>query len=628
MCGIAGIIRTRGVTTEQELRRMNDEIVHRGPDDDGYFCEGGAGIAMRRLSIIDLAGGHQPLSNEDGSKWIVFNGEIYNYRDLRRDLEGGHQFRTHSDTETIVHAFEQFGPECVQRFNGMFAFAIWDRAKRKLFAARDRLGVKPFYYYWDGSTLMFASEIKSILAAGAPKILDEQSVWNYLSFRYVSAPNTMWQGIRKLPPGYRLELDADSRTLIVERYWDMHFDRPAPATSEAAALETFGALFEDAVRLRLIADVPVGIFLSGGLDSSAVSAAVSEVHNARLDTFSVAFKSGGEFSELRYAREVAEYYKTNHHEIEIDRDEFADFLPEFGWYTDEPLADPASIPLFYVSRLARERVKVVLSGEGADEVLAGYTLDADAAYWDKLARFQRIPRAVRVTVGELALASTGRRDWVDRLRRRNVPVERQNITYLPYMTGYFSEAEKRALWPSMNGRSMADSNDLVRDYFARSRSREPLDQRLYAYCQDWLVEDLLMKADKMTMATSIELRVPFLDYRLVEWLASQPPSLKVHRDASGRYVTKYLLRRYCEHRLPRSILERPKQGFPVPITPWMNGWLGQLARDRILAPDSWSRATFDEKVLRGIVDIPAPSPPQAQRIWVLLVLELWARRWM
>jgi asparagine synthase (glutamine-hydrolysing) len=608
---------------------MNDQIVHRGPDDQGTFVDGNAGLGMRRLSIIDLAGGHQPLSNEDDSKWIVFNGEIYNYRDLRAELERAHAFRTCSDTETIVHAFEQYGADCVHRFNGMFAFAIWDRNERTLFAARDRLGVKPLYYYWDGSTFAFASEIKALLASGlVPRDIDPQSVWHYLSLRYVPAPHTMWRGVRKLPPGHRLKLDTRRGVLEVERYWDMRFDVVDEAGTEEERLDTFTRLFEDAVRLRLIADVPVGIFLSGGLDSSAVAAAVNQVHTGRLDTFSVSFRSGGEFSELPYARQVAGLLGTNHHEIEIDREEFAAFLPEFVWYSDEPLADPASIPLYYVSRLARERVKVVLSGEGSDEVLAGYTLDQDAAYWEKLARFQRIPRLMRATVGELALAGTGRQDWVDRLRRRNVPVARQNATYLPYMTNnIFTEADKTQLWPSAGG-DLASSDDIVRSYFLASRTSDPLSQRLYAYCQDWLVEDLLMKADKMTMATSIELRVPFLDYRLVEWLARQPSSFKVRRVGEMRYTTKYLLRKYCEPRLPRSILDRPKQGFPVPIHPWMNGWLGEATRANLLGPDSWCASQFDRETLSRFVGHTAPTPQQAQRMWALLVLELWARRWI
>jgi asparagine synthase (glutamine-hydrolysing) len=607
---------------------MNDEIVHRGPDDEGLFVDGSAGIAMRRLSIIDLAGGHQPLSNEDDSKWIVFNGEIYNYGSLRSELQQRHEFRTHCDTETIVHAFEQYGPDCVHRFNGMFAFAIWDRNERTLFAARDRLGVKPLYYYWDGSTFVFASEIKALLASRlVPREIDQQSIWHYLSFRYVPAPRTMWQGVRKLPPGHRLKLDTVRRTLEVERYWDMRFDVLDSPCTEQESINTFSRLFEDAVRLRLIADVPVGIFLSGGLDSSAVAAAVSEVHNSRLDTFSVSFRSGGEFSELPFAREVAAHFGTNHHEVEIDREEFSAFLPKFVWYTDEPLADPASIPLYYVSRLARERVKVVLSGEGSDEVLGGYTFDADAAYWEKLARFQRIPHVMRATVGELALAGTGRQDWVERLRRRNVPLARQNTTYLPYMTNTFSQHEKVQLWPSA-AQHMMQSDELVRGYFEASHSADPLSQQLYAYCQDWLVEDLLMKADKMTMATSVELRVPFLDYRLVEWLGKQPSSLKVHRTGKSRFVTKYLLRKYAETRLPRSILERPKQGFPVPIQPWMQDWLGDYTRAKVLHPESWSASVFDREVLARLVGNRTPSTQQAQRMWVLLVLELWAQRWI
>ena len=629
MCGIVGIYSSAERVTHDELRRMNATITHRGPDDEGYLIDGPVGLAMRRLSIIDLAGGHQPISNEDGTCSIVYNGEIYNHRELRSDLERrGHRFRTHSDTEVIVHQYEETGRECPHAFNGMFGFAIWDAGRQVLLLARDRLGIKPLYYYWDGRTLVFGSELKAVLASPrVPRELEPESVWNYLSFRYTPAPMTMWRGVHKLPPGHTLRLDVRAGTLDIERYWDIRYDDAAPPADPAADLAHFSSLFSDAVERRLIADVPVGILLSGGLDSSAVAAAVSEVHNARLSTFSVAFEEGGRYNETGWAREVAAHLGTDHHEIVIGYREFSEFLPDFVWHTDEPLADPASIPLFYLSRLAAGRVKVVLSGEGADEVLAGYNFEQIVGQWERLARFQRLPQWLRQALPRAAGAALGRTALLERLDRGNVPVVEYNRTHLPYMSKVFSHAEKRALWP--DAPDFPDADGILRGYYERARTRDPLHQLLYAYCQDWLVEDLLMKADKMTMANSLELRVPFLDYRLVEWLASRPSSLKVGRGGEGRLETKHLLRRFAATRLPASILDRPKLGFPVPLESWMRGELGRTARLLLLGDDSRIATWFDRNVLADVVrqGTTASDSAGTQRLWVLLVLELWARRW-
>ena len=628
MCGIVGACRCDGREIHGVLERMSATIVHRGPDDDGFYYDRGVGIGMRRLSIIDLPGGHQPIASEGNRHWVVFNGEIYNYQSIRPELiEAGHRFCTHSDTETIIHAFEQFGPDCVHRFNGMFAFAIWDVARRSLFIARDRLGVKPLYYYWDGTTFVFASEIKAILASGLVDAkIDEEALWHYLTFRYVPGPNTMWRGIRKLPPAHTLTLDPERRQLEVKRYWDIPYDRQGEALSDEAELDEFARRFREAVRLRLIADVPVGIFLSGGLDSSAVAAAVNEVHNTPLNTFSVAFREGGRYDETPYARQVAAALGTQHHEIYIGEPEFTEFLPELVWHTDEPLGDPASVPLYYVSKLAAQHVKVVLSGEGSDEVLAGYGFESVVADWERRERFRRWPHVLRETLPAAALQMLGKRDLARRVALRNLAPADYNVATAPNMTRYFSSAEKRELWPGAP--KLTDSDELVRSYYRRAPTRDPLHQMLYAYCQDWLVEDLLMKADKMTMATSIELRVPFLDYQLVEWLASRPASSKVRRDASGRLVTKYLLRRYSESRIPRSVIDRSKEGFPTPIQAWIGGRLGATMRDALLARGSWTGSMFDRQVVTGIVDESSRSWFHANRFWLLYILELWAQRWL
>jgi asparagine synthase (glutamine-hydrolysing) len=629
MCGIIGTYSPGSGTSEDVLRLMNAEIRHRGPDDDGFYLNGAVGLGMRRLSIIDLPGGHQPITNEDESCWIVFNGEIYNYPELRQELHGsGHVFTTQGDTETILHAYEESGVDCVHRLNGMFAFAIWDGRRRRLFIARDRLGVKPLYYYWDGRNLAFASEIKALLACPwVPREIDEKSLWDYLTFRYVPAPGTIWKGIRKLAPGHRLVLAADTGTLDVERYWDIRYDPdPAPFDAEVDTA-AFGELFKDSVRRRLIADVPVGILLSGGLDSSAVAAAVSEVHNSTLSTFSVAFAGGGEFNETAYAREVAGHLGTDHHEVHIDYSDFVDFLPAFVRYTDEPLADPASVPLYFVSKLAAQHVKVVLSGEGADEVLGGYNFTGVVEQWERLKRFQRVPALLRAGMPAFAEAM-GRPGMAERLRRGNIPLEEHNRTCRPYMSKLFSSAEKRALWP--DAPPVRDSEDLLLEYYERSGTKDPLHQLLYAYCQDWLVEDLLMKADKMTMANSLELRVPFLDYRLVEWLATRPAEVKVGRDGTGVLTTKWLLREFARQRLPQSILHRPKLGFPVPLDQWLKGDLGRLASDLLLAPGSHLSKWFDRAEMQRVLAASSTTldSDRLHRIWLLLVLELWAQQWL
>jgi asparagine synthase (glutamine-hydrolysing) len=606
---------------------MNDQICHRGPDDEGTFMDGSVGLGMRRLSIIDVAGGHQPIANEDRSKWVVFNGEIYNYRDLRPALrKAGHVLTTSSDTEVIVHQFEEKGKECVHSFNGMFAFAVWNAKDRSLFLARDRMGVKPLYYYWDGRTLIFASELKSILSADfAPRQLNPEAVWHYLTFRYVPGPMTMWKNIYKLPPGHTMTLQVDTQSLVVERYWDQRFTSQASGGDMESDVAEFTALFLDAVRLRLISDVPVGVLLSGGLDSSAVAAAISEVHNTPLDTFCVGYSDHKEVSEARYARLMSQHVGSRHHEVWIDQREFVDFLPHFVWYTDEPLADPASVPLYFVSRLASKSVKVVLSGEGADEVLAGYTFEQSAAHWNRLRRFQRLPGWSRKLAASLA-NTVGAKSFGERLTIANIPLKVRNRQLTPYMTDYFSSSEKARLLPS--GWTFNDSREIVRNYYDRANTTDLLHQTLYAYSQDWLVEDLLMKADKMTMAASIELRVPFLDYRLVEWLASRPSDRKISATGSGVTQTKYLLRRFAEGRIPTEILSRPKEGFPVPLTAWLTGDFGKQSTELITGQDSQVSSLFDREFLTQIAaDGRRGNREPALRLWMLVVLELWLRRW-
>lgn len=626
MCGIAGYVDAELTPADglDVLERMCAQLVHRGPDDQGSAVEAGAGIGMRRLSIIDLPGGHQPIASPDGRRRIVFNGEIYNYRELRAELlAAGYQFATRSDTEVILHLFDREGPRCVHRLNGMFAFAIWDSHDQSLFIARDRLGVKPLYYHWDGSRLLFASELKALVASGRmARTLNPRAMWDYLTFRYVPQPDSIWQGIAKLPPGHTLTLRA-GQPLAISRYWDLPVLEAAPDGGDPVA--EFTALFLDAVRLRLIADVPVGILLSGGLDSSAVAAAVAETHNAKLSSFSVAFDDPEAIDETPFARAVSAHVGTDHHEIRIGEREFVEFLPSMVRFTDEPLADLASVPLYYVAGLARQTVKVVLSGEGSDEILGGYDFDRVVARWSTTAALRRLPGwAAR---GMRSAAAVVNHELSERIARGTLPADEALEAYPPSMTNYLDSERKRALWKGEA--PFRDSLDIVRADLRRAAGAGPLERILYSYCQSWLVEDLLMKADKMTMAHSLELRVPFLDYRLAEWAARLPSRWKVGPDAAGHLRTKLVLRRFAESRLPASIINREKQGFPVPVYGWLHTRLRRWVDELMGGSTMLERWLEPEGIRRQVAAGTRADAPMIERhrLWNLIILELWLREW-
>jgi asparagine synthase (glutamine-hydrolysing) len=627
MCGIVGLFAPRVDDPLGLVRRMAATIVHRGPDDDGFLADGAFAMGMRRLSIIDLSGGHQPITNEQGNLAIVFNGEIYNYRELRDALLArGHTFRTHSDTEVILHAFEEYGPQCVHRFNGMFAFAIWDRAARTLFLARDRMGVKPLYYALGDSFFAFGSEIKAILETQLfPKQLRAEALWHFLSFRYIPQSMCIWRQVTKLPPGHYLTLTTDHMQVKVERYWDIPHGEEE-VLSRAEELTRFQELFEDAVRLRLIADVPVGILLSGGLDSSTVAAAVRQVHDAPVKTFSIGFRDGGEADESRYAQIVADAVGTDHYQMHVGQEEFEEWMPEFAWAADEPLADSAAVPLYFVSRLASQHVKVVLSGEGSDELMAGYSFEDILSYLARAERqarvsspvFEALPKGVTSLVRRLA-----HERGVERLF---VPPNEMLRWMAPNMTNAFTSAEKRKLWPGAP--LFEDSRELVRRVYDRALNGDELRAILYVFSQDWLVEDLLMKADKMTMAASIELRVPFLDYRLVEWLTKRPSSSKLAHNGNGSVTRKVLLREYAASRLPREIIDRPKVGFATPVMSWIREDRRGLVSKALRAPGSWVRSEFEGKALDRLMGRAGHDERSAIQLWHLYVLEAWAQRWL
>lgn len=604
--------------------RMNATIVHRGPDDAGVWTHNAAAIAMRRLSIIDLAGGHQPMTTDDGVA-IVFNGEIYNYRELRDELQrAGYAFRTNSDTEVILDLYHHAGLEGLKRLDGMFAICLVDTRTGEAHLVRDRVGIKPLYFGERDKRFYFGSEIKAILAGmeSRPPVND-MALFHYLTLRYVPGPETIWKGIRKLNPGESLTYRFADNTWRVVPYWKLRFDsEPLDPTHDYEA--EFEKLFLASVKSHLLAaDVPVGILLSGGLDSSSVAAAAAELGIRGLHTFSVAFSDGGQFSELEFARQTAKYIDAQHHEVVIGQREFIDFFDDFVWYTDEPLADLASIPLYYVSRLAREHVKVVLSGEGADEVLAGYNFHEAARAADRRRRLlAHVPRfAFRAASWcfpesqARTLRIMAREGW-----------SRYPKAWAASMTSDWTDEEKAVVWRGSDTPTL--STELIRSWYDLCRSDSPLDMLQETSSRQWLVEDLLMKADKMTMATSLELRVPFLAYRMVEWAQRLPREWKVGGPKVG-YASKRILRRFAATRIPETIITRPKQGFPVPAYIWLRGDTAAWAEARLFNGGSPLVQWLDLAAARPQLQAARTgNNAAAHKIWNLLVLDAWARRWL
>ena len=625
MCGIVGLAGQFSQSEAAQLAsRMSGTIVHRGPDDEGLWATDGFAFAMRRLSIIDLAGGHQPIWSDDGVG-IIFNGEIYNYRALRAELEAsGYVFASHSDTEVILHLYRRDGLDMLQRLEGMFAICLYDRRQGLLHLIRDRFGVKPLYYAELDGTFYFASEIKAILQVlpRRPE-LNRQALHDYLTLRYVPAPDTIWRGIRKLPPAHRLTYSFGSGLQHPERYWRLDFAASELNSARDYSAE-FSSLFLSAVEKRLVAaDVPVGVLLSGGLDSSAVSAAAVELGHKDFHTFSVAFAEGGPYDETPYARTVAAHIGSQHHEIRIDRETFISFLPQLVHHSDEPLADLASVPLHFVSRLARREVKVVLSGEGSDEMLAGYNFDRLGRLLNRLRAIEQwTPACARQMLGRLPIGGEAgawlrlwaQHGWKDMLAAK------------PYhMTSHWDEAEKRLLWREPG--NFDSTFERLRDCYRASADVHPIDQVQQIYSADWLTEDLLMKADKMSMATSLEVREPFLDHALAEWASKLTLVWRIGDAATG-YQSKRILRDFCRRRLPPSILDRPKQGFPVPAYGWLAGDLNAWADSLLFGRDSRVAELFRMEHARPLLaSAGAGNEASAHKIWVLIVLEHWLRAW-
>lgn len=626
MCGICGIVNfdESAPVDRAVIERMTESIAHRGPDDAGYFVQGQVGLGHRRLSIIDLSGGGQPIFNEDHSAAIIFNGEIYNYRTLAAGLSAaGHIFKTRSDTETILHAYDEYGDDCVDQLRGMFGFAIWDRAKRRLLLARDRLGVKPVYYYRNDRFLAFASEIKSLLEIESiPREVDPESLDMYLSLRYVPGPRTMFKSIFRLQPGHILV--ADDSGVQTKKYWDIHYADPEPHSPECL-LERFKELLDESVRMRLISEVPLGVFLSGGLDSSAILAMMSRSQQIaggeRVKTFSVGYSASGaeeeSANEFEYARLAAQSFASDHHEYRLDAKGFADFVPDLVRYLDEPLADPSCIPLYFISKLARERITVVLSGEGADEIFAGYGIYGKMLALDRIYNRSRAFGRIAPWVARVA-PSERLRHYV---RMCGQPLETR---YRGVSRGFSAEGKLRLIGSDRTKRSERRLQEIFGGYFDAVKDASPLDQMLYVDAKVWLPDDLLIKADKMTMANGLELRVPFLDHKMVEFAATLPNSSK-----AGGKGGKTLLRTAMRGVLPDAIIDRPKKGFPIPIGSWLRTSLQQFTRDHLLAPDSACSRYFDrDETARLVREQEQGKVDRSQEIWTLLVFEFWHRHFI
>lgn len=620
MCGIAGSYGYAGRSPADPhvLDRMLDVIWHRGPDDSGTFVQDGVAMGTRRLSIIDLEGGHQPMKSEDGSVVVVQNGEIFNYRDLLSSLrQRGHTIATASDTESIVHLYEDHGADFVQSLRGMFGIAVWDQRRRRVVLARDRLGIKPLYYADVDGVLVFGSEIKAVLQHPAVAIRASlTALRQFLALKYVPAPGTMFEGIRALPPGHVLTCDEDG--IRVERYWDVSFDRTAaPSYTEEEAVARLEELLVDAVRSHLVSDVPFGAFLSGGVDSSTVVALMSQMLDHPVQTFAVGFKGAGDFvSELPYARMVAERWETDHHEVLIGADDFVNRLETVVWHLDQPIADEASLPNYMVSELAAGHVKMILSGEGGDELFAGY-----ARYsFERLAPlFGAIPRPLR-TLGVAAA------DRLPRMRRAKIALralcEADEATR---MTSWFPLFNEERLDGLLSGEARAALETPIADVFAEQLEHadgsDVVSRMLYVDTKLWLPDDLLARGDKTSMAVSLEARVPLLDYPLVEFAATLPTSLKLR----GK-ERKYLLRKVAAKWLPEPILTRKKQGFPTPVSVWFRGEARDFLHDHLSPKAIARRGLFDGAYVRRLLEEHDRGfADHGALLYGLLTVELWHR---
>lgn len=621
MCGITGKIYFDYSMTvnPEELKRMTDSLYHRGPDDEGFYLNGNIALGFRRLSIIDLNTGHQPLSNEDGSVWIVFNGEIYNYKELQENLKKqGHIFRTKSDTETIVHLYEQYGIDCLKYLQGMFAFSIWDNNKKQLFCARDRFGIKPFYYYINNDQFVFGSEIKAILKVeGIHKTLSQEALDSYFAFGYITNDLSIYKNIKKLQPAHYLLISFKEKLSIeIKRYWNIHFEPDYSKTVEQWSEEIENCLSE-AVKLHMISDVPIGAFLSGGIDSSSVVALMAQNSNRPIKTFSIGFKQQ-KFNELKYAAEVAKRYGCEHHE-QIVEPESINLLPKLVNAYDEPFADPSAIPTYYVSKLAREFVTVALSGDGGDELFAGY---------DSYSKFKRL----------YSLPFNFKRAWMNKFIwgnfHRLIPQSvkgkgalyflSQNKKYLGAYLCVWTKNERQRL---ISNHHLAKNSKNASEFFKEEILKKELHHDFISNLQyldlnTYLVDDILTKVDRASMMNSLEVRIPLLDHKFAELSFKIPWNLKI----KGR-EKKFIFKTSMHTHLPENILNHPKQGFAVPLSLWFKDDLKEYVNDTLLSPNSYSSSYLDLSYIKKIVNSNQNGMRDfSTKIWSLLFFEEWLKK--
>lgn len=622
MCGIAGFVDQGDFSSEERtaiLTRMCQVIFHRGPDDQGIQIDGPVGLGMRRLSIIDLAGGHQPMSGEDGTVTIVFNGEIYNFHELHEQLKArGHQFKTHSDTESIVHCYEEFSDACVKHLRGMFVFAIWDDKSKTLFLARDRAGKKPLYYTRTArGSFIFGSEIKSILEhPDVEREINLEALDAYVTLGYVPDPLSIFRGIHKLPPGHSLTYSQDKITL--KQYWDFVYES-APVRSEESYVEELRVLLEDAVRARLISDVPLGAFLSGGIDSSTVVALMAKLMGQPVKTFSIGFREDS-YNELKYARITAEKYGTDHHEFFVTP-EICEIADELVRHFDEPFADPSAIPTYMVSKLAREHVTVALSGDGGDELFGGY----ERYLVERNRRmFAQLPKAFRENVMHplsMRLPHGARgRNLLHNLALD--PVHR----YLDSVS-VFTSMNRSLLYSADFKRELENEHSATEsflDHASKVKTGADLDLLLYTDSKTYLPGDILTKVDRMSMAASLETRAPLLDQKLIDFVTRIPAALKIVGNE-----TKYILKRAVKGLVPDEIMTRPKQGFGLPLAKWINQELRGRIRDTLTEPITRQRGYFEPSYIRVLLDEHERGRrDHSYSLWALLMLELWHRQFL
>ena len=606
------------------VKAMADTIQHSGPDDDGYYISGPGGFGFRRLSIIDIQCGHQPLSNEDGSIWIVFNGEIYNYQELRTFLlSKGHVFKTQTDTEVIVHLYEEFGPECLQKLRGMFAFAIWHANAKTLLLARDRVGIKPLYYHLRNTSLVFASEVKAILAdPSVERQMAVELIDRFLTLLYLPGDETLLKGILKLAPGHYLLIKDGKPT--IRQYWDLRFTESVQSKSLRQTEADLLSLLSETVDLHMIADVPVGVLLSGGVDSTGVLSLAKDGTAKKISTFTVGFSGGGVADERSYARLAAEKFGTQHHETTITARDFAAFLPKYVWHMEEPICEPPAIALYYVSKLAGQYVTVLLSGEGGDEAFAGYSNYRNLVWLEKIKRGgsalnSALASGLSVANSLFHLPQLGKYAL---LVNDHFPDYYYSRTSNPYRYG--GNGLRDAYSVALN-QVIDRENSLkpIRRLQGHVRGENTLGAMLYIDSKSWLPDDLLVKADKMTMANSIELRVPLLDHRVLEFAASLPSSFKLNG-----FTTKYILKKALSRQIPKEIRNRKKTGFPVPYESWLRTDLRDVAWEVLTDRKATNRGYFRKDAVEKLLRANANGTDYSKEIFSLLSLELWQRTFL